>query len=190
MALEPKQKMKKGLPIAALFFAIQIPTLPIQAQTYCDVRGCSLPDHLGDLQLLLDFASRAGIPIKQANCKPGVLGMFRSVPATTGTMTLCNAAFARGTQGVRETFQHEMVHAAQICRARNNGAKGFWTISNNRESILSQSQQVGSFRHVGGSYGLLSEHEAYTYENSRPRDVLYWFNRFCIERKKSIAGSQ
>lgn len=159
------------------------------AQTACNANGCSLPDHLGDVQLMLDFAARAKIPIRQANCPRGILGTFSSAPASTGTLTLCNAALARGVAGVRDTFQHEMVHATQFCRARNNGAKGFWTISDRRDQILDHSQQVGSYRHAGGSYGLLSEHEAYTYENARLRDVLYWFNRFCIERKKSISGS-
>lgn len=157
---------------------------PLKAQTICDASGCTLPDHLGDLQIMVDFMRRSGMPIRQGSCPKGVLGVFRSSPQSTGSMTICNAAFSRGAQGVRETLQHEMVHAAQFCKARNNGKRGFWTISSNREQIIQQSQQVGVYRHSGGAYGMLSEHEAYTHENARPRDVLYWFNKYCIERKK------
>lgn len=175
--------MNAGIWVAGALLVALVTTLHAQAQAYCDSRGCP-SDPLDDLRVMLDFATRAGIPIKQTNCKPGVLGLFSSVPATTGTLTVCNAALARGVSGVRETFQHEMIHAAQFCRARNNGAKGFWTLSNNRESILNKSRQTGKFRHVGGSYGPLIEHEAYTFENFRPRDALYLFNQFCLEGKK------
>jgi hypothetical protein len=99
-------------------------------------------------------------------------------------MTICAAALRKGIPGVRETFQHEMVHAAQFCKARNNGVYGFWTISDDRNSILKNSVITGSYRHAGGSYGRLAEHEAYTLENARTRDVLYYFNQYCLERKR------
>jgi hypothetical protein len=174
--------------IPATAILVLIAHSPVSAATYCDARGCSLPDHIGDIQVMTDFLRRAGIPIKIANCKQGLLGLFSSRPASTGTMTICTSALERGVAGVSETFRHEMIHAAQFCKARNNGRSGFWTISNDKNSILSQSSQVGMYRHIGGAYGLLSEHEAYTYESARPRDVLYHFNNYCIERKKTSAG--
>ena len=167
--------------IAALF----LPN-PSLAQTYCDSRGCSFPDHLGDLQVMMNFVTRARIPIRQINCRPGLLGVFTAYPQQTGTMTICTAALQRGVNGVRETFQHEMVHAAQFCKARNNDHKGFRTISSDRDSILRHSYSVGAFRHAGGMHGHLAEHEAYTLENARTRDVLYYFNAFCLERKKKL----
>jgi len=158
---------------------------PVAAQTYCDARGCALPDHLGDLRIMIDFISRSGIRLRQTNCNPGLLGIFSPNPPNIGTMTICSSAFKAGVSGVRETVQHEMVHAAQFCRARNNGKKGFMTIHNDSRMILRNSYISGTFRHAGGAYGRLIEHEAYTYESARPRDVLLWFNKYCIERKRS-----
>ncbi len=167
---------------AALLILIILP--PVSANTYCDARGCSFPDHMGDIQTMADFLRRAGIPVKTANCEQGYLGTFSTHPAPTGSMTICTSALKRGAAGVGETLRHEMIHAAQFCKARNNGRTGYWTISNNRDSILKNSVAMGVYKHVGGSYGLLSEHEAYTHESARPRDVLYHFQRYCIDRKK------
>jgi hypothetical protein len=174
------------LPVAAIV-ALLVHS-PASAATYCDATGCSLPDHLGDVQVITEFLSKAGIPVKIANCKPGLLGQFSSRPASTGSMTICTSALRRGVAGVSETFRHELIHAAQFCKARNNGRSGFWTISDDKNHILKQSKQVGAYRHVGGEYGLLSEHEAYKYESARPRDVLYIFNNYCIDRKRTNAG--
>lgn len=181
VALMPKQSLTL---ICSLALALT-PSLG-RAQTYCDSRRCSFPDHLGDIQVMMNFVSRAGIPIRQISCRTGLLGVFTASPPRTGTMTICNAALLRGVYGVRETFQHEMVHAAQFCKAKNNGLRGFLTISNDYTSIFRHSKSVGVFRHAGGVYGHPEEHEAYTLESARPRDVLYYFNAFCIEGKKEL----
>lgn len=168
----------------ASILALQMAQLPALSATVCSARGCTLPDHMGDIQLMSEFLGKARIPVRITSCKTGLLGQFSTQPSPSGLMTICTAALSRGVVGLSETFAHEMIHAAQFCKARNNGNVGFMPISDSKSHILNQSAQAGKFRHAGGAYGLLTEHEAYNYENWRTRDILYVFSKYCIDRSK------